>query len=150
MRTTGQRGTRNTAPPRRQDPRRPGTAGARNRGTVRFDPARPQAWFAQQLMLVLSGQKPVHALLGHARERAYEQLGRLAPLAPLRPTGPDRTAPVLHRVGACRPDPGVIEAFARILAGGRMRAVAFRLERGPEGRWRCCAVELDVAPQSPR
>lgn len=143
MRTTGNRTTRNTAPPRRQDSRRPG-AGRAGRPLARLDPARPQHWFAQQLLLVLSGQRPVHALLGHARHEAYEQLVRLAPHSPLRPPGRTQTAPTLRGVGACRPDPGVVEAFARVTVGGRTRALAFRLERGPDGRWRCAAVELDT------
>jgi hypothetical protein len=107
---------------------------------------RPQDWFAQQLMLVLSGQRPVHSLLGHVGEHAYERLGHLATLVPLRPAAGNRTTPALHGVGVCRPGHGVIEAFARIAAGGRTRALAFRLERSPEGRWLCSAVELDVSP----
>lgn len=157
MRTGHRRTTTpGTAPPRRPDTTRPGDrrprtpgapggSGAPARRMRRYpDPARPQQWFAQQLLLVLSGQRPVHALLGHARDTAYERLGTLAPAAPLRPRGTDRSAPVLRQVGACRPDSGVIEAFARITAGGRTRAVAFRLERTPAGRWQCCAVELDL------
>jgi hypothetical protein len=104
----------------------------------------PQDWFAQQLLLVLSGRRPVHALLGHARERAYEQLSRLAPHAPLGPPPGQRGTPVLRAVGACRPGPDAIEAFARIASGGRTRALAFRLERTDEGRWMCSAIELDT------
>jgi hypothetical protein len=131
-----------SAPPGRADSRRPQrTLPAGRRG--------PQEWFAQQLLLVLSGQRPVHALLGHAHARAYEQLSRLAPHAPLRPPpaagGGRGTAPVLRGVGFCRPSADAIEAFARIAAGGRTRALAFRLERPPGGgRWRCAAVELDT------
>jgi hypothetical protein len=47
-------------------------------------------------------------------------------------------------VGACRPHPDAIEAFARFAAGDRTRALAFRLEREGDGRWLCCAIELDL------
>lgn len=141
---TSDRGARPTAPPRRADTRRPGQpAAARAARAVRRG---PQEWFAQQLLLVLSGQRPVHSLLGHAREGAYDQLVRLAPHTPLRPPRGERWAPLLRRVGVCRPGPGVIEAFACIAAGARTRALAFRLERSAEGRWLCCAVEMDTVP----
>jgi hypothetical protein len=136
---TGNRGPRSRTDARRTDSRRPARPlGARRRG--------PQDWFAEQLLLVLSGQRPVHILLGHVREQAYERLGHLAPLAPLRPP-PGGRAPVLRAVGVCRPSSDVIEAFARIGAGERTRALAFRLERrAADGRWRCAAVELDTVP----
>ena len=111
---------------------------------------RPQDWFAEQLVQVLSGRRPVHALLGHARQAAYEQLIRLAPLAPLAPHPPadagphDRPGPELRGVGSCRPSADVLEVFARVATGGRTRALAFRLERATGGRWQCCAVELDT------
>jgi hypothetical protein len=135
---TSRRGPGPVAPPGRADARRPArTVGAGRRRL-------PQDWFAEQLLLVLSGHRPVHALLGHARQGAYEQLSRLAPRTPLRPPPGQRGRPVLRRVGACRPHPDAIEAFARIAAGDRTRALAFRLEREDDGRWLCCAIELDT------
>ncbi|MTE19272.1 hypothetical protein F0L17_09055 [Streptomyces sp. TRM43335] len=104
----------------------------------------PHYWFAHRLVLVLSGVRPVHLLLGHTRDRAYEQLARLAPQAPLRPAGADVPAPVVRQVGWCRPGPGAVEAFARIAVGDRVRALAFRLEQARDQRWLCCAVELDT------
>ncbi|MDT0445465.1 MULTISPECIES: Rv3235 family protein [unclassified Streptomyces] len=136
---------------------KPGSRGPRRRTDARTDsrgPGRrsrprgrgPQDWFAEQLVLVLSGQRPVHVLLGHARAPAYEQLSALAPHAPLRPP-PGGRAPAVGGVGVCRPSDEAIEAFARISAGERTRALAFRLERRPgDGRWQCCAVELDTVP----
>ncbi|RBM21472.1 hypothetical protein DEH69_06200 [Streptomyces sp. PT12] len=107
---------------------------------------KPQDWFAQQLVLVLSGQRPVHSLMAHARARAYDQLVLLAPHAPLRPPAGCR-APVIRGVGASHPSSEAIEAFVRVAAGGRTRALAFRLERRPgTAHWQCCAVELDTAP----
>ncbi|MFI9724320.1 Rv3235 family protein [Streptomyces sp. NPDC052396] len=137
-RTTGPTGHR-TAPPRRTDSRRPGPdATARHRARARI----PRYWFADQLLLALSGQRPVHSLLGHTLPTAYEHLAALAPGAPLRPAPPGGRTPVVQRCGEFQPRPGVIEAYARILAGDRLHALAFRLERCPDQRWRCAAVEL--------
>ncbi|MFF4607995.1 Rv3235 family protein [Streptomyces sp. NPDC001339] len=109
----------------------------------------PHLWFAEQLVLTLSGQRPVYALLGHALPAAYDRLAELAPQAPLRPLlGPGRRGPLpaVRECGLCRPCGGVIEAFARITAGERLRALAFRLERGADSRWRCAALDLGPAP----
>ncbi|GAA3372107.1 hypothetical protein GCM10020367_25740 [Streptomyces sannanensis] len=126
--------TRNrTRPPGRRDQRGPRTA------PLLPPQPKPQDWFAERLLAVLSGQRPVHWMLGHTVGEAYEQLIRLAPATPLRTHG---LRPVLRGCGAYRPRPGAIEAFARIGAGGRIRAMAFRLEQGPDLRWRCAAVEL--------
>ncbi|MFI9046810.1 Rv3235 family protein [Streptomyces sp. NPDC053427] len=121
------------------------TVGAQRRAHER----RPHHWFARQLLLTLSGQSPVHALLGHALPGAYDRLVELAPQAPLRPlTAPGRRAPLpaLHTCGLCRPCTGVIEAFARITAGDRLRALAFRLELGADTRWRCAAFDIGPTP----
>ncbi|WP_030161381.1 Rv3235 family protein [Streptomyces sp. NRRL S-244] len=122
--------TRNTTrPPGRHDQRRPHPART---------PRGPHDWFAERLLAVVSGQRPVHSLLGHTVGPAYEQLVTLAPAAPLR----DRLRPVLRRCGRFHPGPGVIEAFARITTGDRVTAMAFRLEQGPDLRWRCAAIEM--------
>ncbi|RKN39836.1 Rv3235 family protein [Streptomyces hoynatensis] len=149
------------APPRRAEPghrgrtRPPGHPGGRARAARRHPPGhplvrppapapRPQDWFAEQLVQVLSGRRPVHALLGHARQAAYEQLIRLAPHAPLGAEADGRPGPELRGVGSCRPRADVLEVFARVETRGRTRALAFRLERSAAGRWQCCAVELDT------
>ncbi|WP_244212018.1 Rv3235 family protein, partial [Streptomyces angustmyceticus] len=121
------------------------TVGARRRAHEN----RPHHWFAHQLVLALSGQRPVHALLGHALPAAYDRLAELAPQAPLRPLAPagrGSTAPTVRDCGLCRPRRGVIEAFARIAADGRLRALAFRLELGADSRWRCAALDIGPAP----
>ncbi|MFK0221697.1 Rv3235 family protein [Streptomyces vinaceus] len=126
--------TRNTTrPPGRHDQRRPHGPRA---------PRGPHDWFAERLLAVVSGQRPVHSLLGHTVGQAYDQLVTLAPAGPLR----DRLRPVLHRCGRFHPGPGVIEAFARITTGDRVSAMAFRLEQGPDLRWRCAAVEMSPLP----
>jgi hypothetical protein len=77
-------------------------------------------------------------MLRHTAGRAYDDLARLAARGPLRTRG---ARPVVHDIGYFVPRAGAIEAFARIAAGDQLRALAFRLERGPDLRWRCTAVE---------
>ncbi|MEU8551216.1 Rv3235 family protein [Streptomyces roseoverticillatus] len=126
-----------TAPPRRTDARRPRPAPATARRRERL----PRYWFAERLLLTLSGRRPVHWMLGHTLGAAYDQLAALAPYAPLQPAPPGRSPAVRH-CDEFRPSPGVIEAFARIEAGDRLLALAFRLENCTDQRWRCSAVEL--------
>ncbi|GHD73375.1 hypothetical protein GCM10010317_084980 [Streptomyces mirabilis] len=85
-------------------------------------------------------------MLRHTAGRAYDELAWLAERGPLRTRG---TRPVVRDIGYYVPRPGAIEAFARIGAGDRLRAMAFRLEQGPDLRWRCTAVELG-GPRMPR
>lgn len=57
-----------------------------------------------------------------------------------RPGGPTaRRAPRVH-VGLPRPD--VAEVCATVTVGGRVRALALRLDRTPDGRWLATAVRL--------
>lgn len=86
-------------------------------------------------------------MLRHTVGRAYDELAWLAERGPLRTTHGAR--PVVRDIGYYVPRPGAIEAFARIAAGDRLRAMAFRLECGPDHRWRCTAVELG-GPRMPR
>ncbi|MEU3858619.1 Rv3235 family protein [Streptomyces sp. NPDC028722] len=141
-------------PPNRRDSRRPGGAPPRTPSrpaaaltvpqeppvgpvpTVR--PPRPTDLFADRLLAVLSGQRPVHWMLRHTAGRAYDDLARLAEHSPLRTLGP---RPVVHDIGYYVPSEGALEVFARVSAGDRFRALAFRLERGKDLRWRCTAVE---------
>ncbi|MEU6117863.1 Rv3235 family protein [Streptomyces sp. NPDC047117] len=155
---TSRAGGAPSRPGGRRDSRRPGDrtapSGPRTPGGPRVDARRraaerqPHRWFADQLVLTLSGRRPVHALLGHALPAAYDRLAELAPQAPLRPVGPYGHAPEprVRDCGVYSPRRGVIEAFARITAGERVRALAFRLERGDDARWRCAA--LDIGPST--
>ncbi|MFD7959511.1 Rv3235 family protein [Streptomyces zaomyceticus] len=128
-RTTAPSGT--TAPPR--------TAPPRTTAPPRALP--PHTVFAERLLAVFSGERPVHWMLGHTVGEAYEQLVRIAPETPLRSLGP---RPVLRRCSVqVHEGRTVVEAFATIATGPRVRAMAFRLERGADHRWRCAAVELD-------
>ncbi|WP_228977269.1 Rv3235 family protein [Streptomyces sp. DH12] len=128
---------------------RPGGAGRPGEGRPRALP--PHVLFAERLLAVLTGERPVHWMLGQTIGEAYEQLIHLAPANPLRPTGaagpsPGRRArPVLRHCAGSPLGPGVVEAYASVSAGGRVRAMAFRLELGTDRRWRCAAVELGPA-----
>lgn len=108
---------------------------------------RPTDVFADRLLAVLSGQRPVHSMLRHTVGRAYDELAWLAERGPLRTTRGIR--PVVRDLGYYVVRPGAVEVFARIGAGDQLRAMAFRLERGQDLRWRCAAVELG-GPRPPR
>ncbi|RZU24569.1 Rv3235 family protein [Streptomyces sp. BK239] len=108
---------------------------------------RPTDLFADRLLAVLSGRRPVHCMLRHTVGRAYDDLAHLAEHGPLRT--PHGVSPVVRDIGYYVARPGAIEAFARIGAGDRLRAMAFRLELGADHRWRCTAVEID-GPRRPR
>ncbi|MGR8010227.1 Rv3235 family protein [Streptomyces hypolithicus] len=136
-----------TRPQDRRDQRRPGAPTTTRTAppSVRHHHRRPtpHEQFAERLLAVLSGRRPVHWMLGHTIGEAYEQLVQLAPRTPLRTRG---TVPVVRSCGGFHPRPGVVEAFASIAAGEQVRAMAFRLEQGPDLRWRCAAVELGGEP----
>ncbi|MCF3962236.1 Rv3235 family protein [Streptomyces fuscigenes] len=104
----------------------------------------PHDLFAERLLAVLSGARPVHWMLGWTVGAAYEQIVQLAPGAPLG-GGTGRPRPVVRRCRAFVPRPGIVEAYATIGSGDRVSAMAFRLERGQDGRWRCAAVEIGGA-----
>ncbi|MFJ3924986.1 Rv3235 family protein [Streptomyces sp. NPDC090022] len=129
----GRRAAARTRPAGRRDQRRPP-------GAPRALRLGPHYWFAERLLAVLSGHRPVHAMLGHTIGPAYEQLIALCARPDPRPA--DRLRPVLRHCGRFHPGPGVIEAFARIAVGDRTLAMAFRLEQGPDLRWRCAAIDL--------
>ncbi|MCU8595917.1 Rv3235 family protein, partial [Streptomyces sp. A13(2022)] len=106
----------------------------------------PTDRFAELLLHVLSGRRPVHSMLRHTVGRAYDDLAHLAERGPLRTRG---ASPVVRDIGWFEPREGALEVFARIGAGDQLRAMAFRLEQGRDLRWRCTAVELG-GPRSPR
>ncbi|MCT4355973.1 Rv3235 family protein [Streptomyces sp. Je 1-79] len=130
---TGPRGRAGKAPGAR-----PGIASRTTATTPRALP--PHAFFAERLLAVLTGERPVHWMLGQTVGEAYEQLVQLAPQTPLRIHG---ARPVLRTCHFHPPRTDAVEVFATVAAGERIRAMAFRLERGADRRWRCAAVELD-------
>ncbi len=140
----GRRTAATTAPPSRTDTRRPGPARRAPGPTAAEEAQRrhPHWWFAERLVEVLSGRRPIGRLMGHiAGEAVYERLWRLAAHGVLRPPA-GRPVPVVRRCDHRAPAPGVLEVFARVASGDALRALAFRLERGGDGRWRCTAVDF--------
>ncbi len=137
-----------TAPAGRADTRRPGPGGPAARradaaaAAARIERRQPHRWFADRLLDVLSGRRPVSWMLGHTRgEAAYERLWQLASHGVLRPPA-GRPSPRVRRCGHRSPAPGVLEAYAVLASGEAVRALAFRLERGADRRWRCAAVDF--------
>ncbi|MDQ0796049.1 Rv3235 family protein [Streptomyces sp. B1I3] len=130
--------TDRTRPAGRRDSSRPGTVPPQRTQRPRHA-LRPHQWFAERLLAVLSGQRPVHWMLGHTIGEAYDQLAELAPSAPL---GAGYRRPVVRTCHGVQPATGVVEAFASIATGEQIRALAFRLEQGRDLRWRCAAVDL--------
>ncbi|MFD6420312.1 Rv3235 family protein [Streptomyces sp. NPDC060194] len=133
-------GSRRPAPsaPRgaaRSDSRRPGDHPPR---VPVQRPPHPTELFTERLLAVLSGRRPAHWLLRHSAGSAYDELIRLGEAAPLRLAGP---LPVVRDIGWFQPCPEVYEVFARISAGHRLHALAFRLQQGADQRWRCTAVD---------
>ncbi|MFE0176409.1 Rv3235 family protein [Streptomyces sp. NPDC059002] len=138
-------------PPTRKDARRPtppgpgpgpGPGPSRRQPPATIPaqpPPHPTELFAERLVLVLSGQRPLHWVARHIANTAFDDLARLAELRPLGTDGGHR--PTIHRIGHYQPHPETYEVFARIATGPRLRALAFRLHRGADRRWRCTAVE---------
>lgn len=103
-------------------------------------PPHPTEVFAERLVLVLSGQRPMHWVARHIANTAFDELARLAELRPL---STDGHRPTIHRIGHYQPRPETYEVFARVATGPRLRALAFRLTLGQDRRWRCTAVETE-------
>lgn len=143
-RTTGA-----TAPPSRSDATRPGRSrrpAPAHAVAQHARQAQPHHWFADRLLEVLSGQRPITRMIGHiCGESTYDRLWELAVQGVLRPTR-GRPTPQVRRCGFRAPVPGVREAYALIGSGDRLRALAFRLEYGTDHRWRCAAVETAGPP----
>lgn len=106
-----------------------------------------QAWaarFAQAVVEVLGGDRPLPQLVRWTSGRVYSDLARRVRILA-------RTAPVEQRLRTIRPQvrsvhvslpaEGTAEVSVHVRHGRRSRALAARLELG-EGRWQCTALEL--------
>ncbi|MBO9523864.1 MAG: hypothetical protein J7518_20205 [Nocardioidaceae bacterium] len=106
---------------------------------------RVAARFAQILVEVLTGDRGPHQLLHWTTEEIYLVLQRRAAAlqravsnaAPTR-----RLSAQVRSVHLTRPQPDAAELGIHVRHGARSRAIAARIELGPDGRWRCCALEL--------
>jgi hypothetical protein len=106
-----------------------------------------QAWaarFAQAVVEVLGGDRPLPQLVRWTTKRVYNDLGRRVRIL-------GRTAPVEQRLRTVRPQvrsvhvfqptPDVAEISVHVRHGQRSRALAARLELGA-GHWQCTALQL--------
>lgn len=112
-------------------------------GPTRTSQAELAARFAQRLVEVLTGVRPLGQLQRHTTLPAYQQLGTLVRTGALRPRGSAATTrPRLGRVYDSAPGPGALEVCVRVELGPRHHMVAFRLEQHRRTeQWQCAAVE---------
>lgn len=108
----------------------------------------PRPWaarFAQALVEVLAGQRPLGQLVRWTSGEVYESLATRVvapwPAAPSPSVRRPAERPVVRSVRVDQPADGVAEVSAVVRGEGRARAVALRLE-GLDGRWQCTALQL--------
>jgi hypothetical protein len=118
----------------------PVAAGPDDRGRVQpaatdQGPALPRQ-FAVLLVEVLAGVRPVRQLAPWMTKRGALHLQRLTPLFQ------SGHRPRVLRVLTARPATDVIEMTMVVVTGQRTRALAVRLELGPQARqWLCTDIE---------
>lgn len=106
-----------------------------------------QAWaarFAQAVVEVLGGDRPVSQLVRWTTHRVYSDIGRRVRILgrTLPATKRLRTVrPQVRSVHVFQPTPECAEVSVHVRHGQRSRALAARLELD-EGRWRCTALQL--------
>ena len=105
----------------------------------------PRSWsarIAQAVIEVMAGDRPVAQLVRWTSPEVHDQVARRARLAARAGSAARQAAPraVVRSVRLCSPTEGVVEASAVVSRGGRVNALALRLERA-DGRWRCTALE---------
>jgi hypothetical protein len=96
---------------------------------------------AQTVIEVVSGQRPAPQLIRHTAPTVYSVLARQAMVAARRRMAGAQRPPLVRRVRLCEPADGVVEACAVVVAHGRVRALAMRLE-GLDGRWVVTALTI--------
>lgn len=133
-----------------QPPGRPAPAGPAGPSPAAPEPDRAATgWpgqFAQVLAETLAGSRPRRQITPWTTEQARRHIRQLGP------TLSAAQQPRVRRVMTSCPAAGVVEMTAVVVIGGRVRALAVRLERdGPQdpgpgrdarpARWLCTAVE---------
>lgn len=98
------------------------------------DPMPFVAKIAQAIVEVVSGQRPAPQLIRHTSPGVYSGLARRALVSARRHSAGARRPAVVRTVRTCEPADGIVEACAVVVAHGRVRALALRLE-GLDGRW---------------
>lgn len=102
------------------------------------------ARFAQAVVEVVGGDRPVTQLVRWTTSRVYNDLGRRVRI--LARTSPSaqrlRTVrPQVRSVHVFQPTPEAAEVSVHVRHGKRSRAIAARLEL-EDGRWQCTALQL--------
>ncbi|HEX4978383.1 MAG TPA: Rv3235 family protein [Nocardioides sp.] len=106
-----------------------------------------RAWaarFAQAVVEVAGGDRPLPQLLRWTSPRVYAELGRrVRVMAQSRPVEQRRRTlrPQVRSVHVCRPLPTVAEVSVHVRHGRRSRAIAARLELRAD-RWTCTALRI--------
>lgn len=106
-----------------------------------------RAWaarFAQAVVEVAGGDRPLPQLLRWTSPRVYAELGRrVRVMAQSRPVEQRRRTlrPQVRSVHLCRPVPTVAEVSVHVRHGRRSRAIAARLELRSD-RWTCTALRI--------
>lgn len=110
--------------------------------TARRDLPEPHGWsgrFAQAVVEVLAGDRPVAQLVRWTTAEVFDQLASL--VLDAASGGVRSPRAVVRSVRVTEPADGVAEVAAMVRRGARTSAVALRLE-GLDGRWQCTAAEL--------
>lgn len=106
-----------------------------------------RAWaarFAQAVVEVTGGDRPLPQLLRWTSPRVYAELGRrVRVMAQSRSVEQRRSTvrPQVRSVHLCRPVPTVAEVSVHVRHGRRSRAIAVRLELRSD-RWTCTALRI--------
>jgi hypothetical protein len=114
-----------------------------------LDPAERevQAWaarFAQAVVEVVGGDRPLSQLLRWTTARVYNDLSRRVRILARTSVAPQRmrtVRPQVRSVHVCQPGPDCAEVSVHVRHGQRSRALAARLERR-QGHWTCTALHL--------
>lgn len=102
------------------------------------------ARFAQAVVEVVSGDRPLSQLLRWTNARVYRDLERRVRIVARTSPAPQRRRtirPQVRSVHVCQPAPDCAEVSVHVRYGQRSRAIAARLEC-VEGRWSCTALQL--------
>lgn len=102
------------------------------------------ASFAQALVEVVSGDRPVSQLLRCTSTRVYQDVARRVTILARTAPAPQRRRtirPQVRSVHVCQPTPFCAEVSVHVRHGQRSRAIAARLEHRA-GRWTCTALEM--------
>lgn len=106
------------------------------------DPRPVAAFLFQAVVEVLAGRRSAGQLTRWMTHDVHTALAlRATTVARVRGRGTTVRQAVVRAVRLCHPADGVVEASATVIDGGRVRAVAMRLE-GLDGRWRVTALEV--------